>query len=316
MEIGNNMIVKKILQRMKNGTLIESFRKKTYVKIHIKKSKNNPEKYLINLGKICLKFKMNLNDPQTFNEKLNWNKLNYHNELMDFVVDKINAKKYVLSKNLDDIIIKTIGTYSNIEDIDYNSLPNSFVVKNTLDSGGVYICKDKKNININKLKEKLSSFKKEMFDGVHWALETAYSENNKIIVEELIDTLDGHSPADYKFFCFNGEPEFLFVGTERDIDVKFDFYDINFNWLNVRQGHKNNLNRPKKPKNYERMLDICRILSKDFPHVRVDLYNIDGKIYFGELTFYHFAGLTPFEPRKWDYEFGKFFDITKIQHLK
>ena len=309
------MDIRKILHKIKNKTLIETIRWKIYVKNHIKKANENPEKYLMGLGKILIGYKMNLTSPQTFNEKINWYKLNYHTELMDYVVDKINAKKYVISKGLEDIIIKTIITYDNVDEINYDNLPDKFVVKNTLDSGGVYVCKGKKYFDILKLKEKLSRYNKEMINGTHWALETAYSDNNKIIIEEMLDTTDGHSPADYKFFCFNGEPKFLFVGSERDIDVKFDFFDIDFNWLDVRQGHKNNKNRPIKPKNYDRMLEICRILSKDFPHVRVDLYNIDGKIYFGELTFYHFAGLTPFKPRSWDYEFGKYFNLPE-KHIE
>lgn len=305
------MIIKEVLHKIKNRTLIETVRRKIYVNKHIKNAYDNPKKYLIGLGKIRMGYKMDLDNPMTFNEKLNWYKLNYHTKLMDYVVDKIDAKDYVSSKGLQDIIINTIKTYNNVDELDYNVLPDKFVIKNTLDSGGVYVCKDKNCFDKQKLKEKLSSYKKEMINGTHWALETAYKDNNRIIVEELLETSDGHSPADYKFFCFNGEPQFLFVGSERDIDVKFDFYDIDFNWLDVRQGHKNNKNRPVKPKNYERMLDICRILSKDFPHVRVDLYNIEGKIYFGELTFYHFAGLTPFKPKKWDFEFGKFFDLPE-----
>ena len=253
---------------------------------------------------------MNLSNPQTFNEKLNWYKLNYHTQLMDFVVDKIDAKKYVISKGLEEIVIKTIITYNNVDEINYDNLPDKFVVKNTLDSGGVYVCKQKKLIDKQKLEEKLSCYNKEMINGTHWALEAAYSNNNRIIIEELLDTTDGHSPADYKFFCFDGEPKFLFVASERDTDVKFDFFDIDFNWLDVRQGHKNNKNRPVKPKNYERMLEICKILSKDFPHVRVDLYNVDGKIYFGELTFYHGGGCNSISPEEWDYKIGSWIDLN------
>lgn len=302
-------MIKKIIHKLKNHTFITDVRRKIYVKRYIKTAKDNSKKYLIGLGKICLKYEMNLNNPKTFNEKINWYKINYHTNLMDYVVDKINAKEYVSSKGLNDIVIKTIGTYDKLSDINFELLPNKFVIKNTSDSGGVFICKNKTKINIKSVEKKLSCFNKEMINGVHWALENAYSSNNRIIVEELLDTLDGHSPADYKFFCFNGEPKFLFVATNRDTNVCFDFYDTDFKWINVKNGHPNSNKEIIKPKNFEKMLDICRILSKDFPQVRVDLYNINGKIYFGELTFYHFAGLTPFKPDKYDLEFGNYFDL-------
>ena len=197
--------------------------------------------------------------------------------------------------------------------MDFSNLPNQFVLKNTLDSGGVYVCKDKSHLDKKLIREKLSAYHKEVFNGKHWALENVYTnEKNRIIAEKLIDTPDGHAPWDYKFFCFNGEPKFLFVGTDRDTEVCFDFFDIEFNHLEIKQIHPNSKKVISKPKNYERMIEICKVLSKDFPHVRVDLYNIDGTIYFGELTFYHFAALEPFSPKEWDYKFGQMFDISKI----
>lgn len=305
--------MKKIVNHIKNGTFVKVIRKKIYIKRNIHKAKNNPNKYLIGLGKIILNYKMNLENPKTFNEKLNWYKIHYSSKLMNYVVDKEKAKEYVKTKGLTDIIIPSFGVYNSIEDVDLANLPSKFVIKNTQDSGGVFVCKDKSNVKIDDIKNNLKLLNKEIIDGVHWALENVYvDDDNKIIVEDLLETKDGHSPYDYKIFCFNGEPKFFYVVSERDIDAKFDFYDLDFNWLDVRQGHDNNPHRPTRPENFERMLEIARILSKDFPHVRVDLYNIDGKIYFGELTFYHYAGLTPFSDIKWDLKFGEFFDITSI----
>lgn len=267
------------------------------------------KEYLIKYGKIRLGYKMNLDNPKTINEKLNWYKLNYRNDLMVTCTDKYSAKQFVREKGLEHILVKDYGVYDKVEDIDLNKLPNSFVAKVTGDSGGVVICKNKENFykqaenKFNNLDKDYSNENKEW----HY-----HHIKNKIIVEDLIETEDGHSPKDYKIFCFNGEPKFLFVASERDVDVKFDFFDLDWNHINVKQGHLNAKNKIKKPEKFDEMLDICRVLSKDFPHVRVDLYYENGKIYFGELTFFHFSGMTPFHPKKYDYIFGEYFDISSI----
>jgi len=135
---------------------------------------------------------------------------------------------------------------------------------------------------------------------------------NRIIIEEFIETEDGHAPKDYKIFCFHGEPKFLYVASDRDKNCKFDFYDLNWNKIPVTQTHIHNKKDINKPEKFEEMLEICRILSKDFPHVRVDLYYENGNIYFGELTYFHMSGMSPFWPKKYDYIFGEYFDISNI----
>ncbi len=275
-----------------------------------KKKFDNDKDYLVALGKARLGYKMDLDNPKTFNEKLNWYKLNYRNDLMVKCADKYDVKDYVRSKGLDYILVKDYGVYDKIEDINLNNLPNEFVAKNTGDSGGVVICKDK-SVFFEKAKEKLKGISK---DYSNYNKEWPYHFiKNRIIVEEIIDTDDGHSPKDFKIFCFNGEPKFLFVASERDTNVKFDFYDTNWNYIKVAQGHEHAKNPIKKPEKLDEMLEIARKLSKDFPHVRVDLYYEKGKIYFGELTFFHFSGLTPFWPKKYDYIFGEYFDIKNIK---
>ncbi len=310
-------MVKKIIKSLFKGIIIRD----TIKHFRIKKIMNNnsldDKKYLEKLGTLKLGYKFDLDNPTTFNEKLNWYKINYYNDLMPIVVDKGQVKKYVESKGLASILINTIGIYNSLDDVDLDKLPSSFVIKNTSDSGGVFICHNKTKINKKMIIDKLSDAQSYNFkNGKHIFRENIYNKfPNRIIVEELIKTSDGHNPNDYKFFCFDGEPKFLFVATERDVEVKFDYFDIDFNWIDVRQIHKHNKIRPQKPKNYDKMIEICKILSKDFPHVRVDLYNIDGDIFFGELTFYHDAGLTPFVPKEWDYRFGELFDISCIKQL-
>ena len=307
-------MIKKILYRLKRRELIKAIRLKFFRKKYAYNSKLTDVEYLSKFTKISLEYKTNLIEPKSFNEKINWYKLNYTNDLMSKVVDKISAKEYVKSKGLEEIIIPTIKIYNSIDDLDLNELPNEFIVKNTADSGGVFVCDDKAKLNINKVKIKFKKqINSQIYNGIHHLREHPYENvKNKIIVEELIKTSHKGAPYDYKFFCFNGKPEFLYVCTEREKDVKFDFFDIDWNWLDVKQGHKNAKVHPKKPENYEKMLEICQILSKDFPFVRVDLYNENGKIYFGELTFYHMGGIVKFEPKCWDFEFGKYFDIEKI----
>lgn len=292
---------------------LQFFEIKKKIRVYFFKRKKmdnyNDKEYLVALGKARLGYKMDLDNPRTFNEKLNWYKLNYKNDLMVKCADKYDVKDYIRSKGLDYILVKDYGVYDKVEDINLDNLPNEFVAKNTGDSGGVLICKDK-SVFFEKAKEKLKGVDK---DYSKYNKEWPYHFiKNRIIVEEIIETDDGHSPKDYKFFCFNGQPRFLFVGSERDTNVKFDFYDTNWNYIKVTQGHEHAKNPIKKPEKLEEMLEICRKLSKDFPHVRVDLYYEKDKIYFGELTFFHFSGLTPFWPKKYDYIFGNFFDINKI----
>ena len=270
----------------------------------------NDKEYLIKLGKIHLGYRMNLDDPKTFNEKLNWYKLNYRNDLMPICVDKWAVRQYVKDKGLEEILVKNYGVYDSVKEIDLNDLPEQFVAKVTGDSGGVVVCKDK-----NQFYDLIGN----KFDGLTKDYSNNFKEwpyhfiKNKIIIEELIDTEDGHAPKDYKFFCFNGEPKFLFVASERDVDTKFDFFDLDWNHINVKQGHLNSKYEICKPEKFNEMLKICKILSKDFPHVRVDLYFENNKIYFGEMTFFHFSGLTPFHPFKYDKIFGEYFDIDTIK---
>ena len=279
-------------------------RKLRNIFIHPLKNKGD-KKYLIDLGRVELGYKMNLDKPQTLNEKLNWYKLNYKNDLMVECVDKVKVYEYVKKCGLEHILIKRYGVYDRVKDIDLSKLPDQFVLKNNSDSGGVLICLNKESFfeKALKIEEKMKiDYSADLLEWPYKSIE------KKLLIEELIKTKDGCAPKDYKFFCFNGEPRFLFVASERDKEVKFDFFDLEWNHIPVKQGHLNSNKKIEKPSKLKEMLNICRILSKDFPHVRVDLYYENDKIYFGELTFFHFSGLTSFYPKKYDYIFGKYFD--------
>lgn len=258
-----------------------------------------------------LGYKLDLKNPKTYNAKLQWLKLYDKRPEYTKMVDKVDAKDYVASLIGDKYVIKTLGVWNSIDDINWDSLPNQFVLKSTNDSGGVVVCKDKSLLDIQKAKEKLR------FTGgrdyAEISKEYPYKNvSHRYIAEEYIEDESGFELKDYKIFCFDGEPKFLFVATGRQQnDTRFDFYDLNFNHLPVLNGHENAEIWPSKPQNFDEMLDVARKLSKNIPHVRVDLYNVNGKIYFGELTFFHWSGIVPFEPFDWDYKFGEYLNLPK-----
>jgi hypothetical protein len=221
------------------------------------------------------------------------------------------VKKYISAKIGNEYVIPTLGIWDKFDDIDFDKLPDQFVLKCTHDSGGIVICTDKSNFNVNSAKRKIEKSLK--FNFFYIAREWAYkSVKPRIIAEMYMMDESGLELKDYKFFCFNGEVKALFIATDRNTkneETKFDFYDINFNHLPIRHGHPNAIKPIDKPFGFEKMIEIASILSKNIPHVRVDLYNINGKIYFGEFTFFHHAGFVAFEPDEWDYIFGNWIQL-------
>ena len=257
--------------------------------------------------------KLDLKHPKTYNEKLQWLKLYDRNPIYTTLVDKIKVKEWVAEKIGSQYVIPTIQIWDKIEQIDLNSLPEHFVLKTNHDSGGLSICKNKQSFidNWSETSNKISnSIKTDYYrkTGREWPYKHI---DRKIFAEELIESQEEDIP-DYKFFCFNGEPKYLFVATDRHNrkeDLKFDFFDIDFNYLPIKNGHENSQLKIKKPQNYDEMIKVAKILSKDLKHVRIDLYNVNGKIYFGEITFFHNCGFVPFDPEEWDYRFGDLITI-------
>lgn len=254
----------------------------------------------------------NLKNPQTYNEKLQWLKLNdIHPEYAE-IVDKHLAKEYVKRVlGNDEIIIPTLGVYDSFDEIDFSKLPNQFVLKTTHDSGGVVVCPDKGKFNKEEARAKLERSLKNNYYFEHREYPYKYVKP-RIIAEQFMVDESGTELKDYKFFVFNGKCKMLFVATDRSIgDVKFDFFDEKFNHLPFVQGHPWAEKEIKKPVGFERMVQLAEELGNPFPHVRVDLYDINGKIYFGELTFFHFSGNVPFEPVEWDYKIGEWLNLPK-----
>ncbi len=254
----------------------------------------------------------NWKDPQTFSEKIQWLKLYNRNPKYTIMVDKYAVKDYVAELIGEEYVIPTLGVWDRPEDIEWDKLPEKFVLKTTHGGGntGVVICKDKSTFDKQKAVKKLN---KGLKQDIYITLREWPYKNvpRRILAEKLIESESGDLP-DYKFFCFDGVVKALFVGSERETgDVKFDFFDADFNHLDLVQSHPMSGRKLEKPVGFEEMKLLATKLSKGIPHVRVDLYNVRGKIYFGELTFFHHGGVTPFHPQKWDYTFGSWITLPQ-----
>ncbi|MBQ0036859.1 MAG: glycosyl transferase [Firmicutes bacterium] len=253
----------------------------------------------------------NLKNPKTYNEKLQWLKLYDRRPIYTTMADKYEAKQYVASTIGDKYIVPTYGVWNKFGEIDFDSLPNQFVLKCTHDSGGVVICKDKSKFDIEKAKEKINKSLNTNY--YYHSREWPYKDiKPRIIAEKYIEDESGDL-TDYKFFSFDGETKALYVATDRQSkeETKFDFYDDKFIHLDLVNSHPNSSKENKKPKQFEEMILLANKLSKGYPHIRVDFYEVNGEIYFGELTFYHMSGFQPFYPEKWDYIFGEWIKLDK-----
>lgn len=234
------------------------------------------------------------------------------------MVDKVAAKKHVKDIIGSEYIIPTLAVYENVNEIDFDLLPNQFVLKCTHDSGGIVVCSDKEKLNVEEAQKKLQKGLKRsyFYQNREWPYKNV---PRRIIAEKYMVDESGYELKDYKFFCFDGKVELLFVATDRtkmDEETKFDFYDANFNHLPFKNGHPNSSKPIMKPKGFEQMKHLAEKLSKGFPHLRVDLYNVNGKIYFGELTFFHFSGMESFEPAEWDLKLGEMINIVGCTQCK
>lgn len=269
-------------------------------------------KYFLTFGK-----KLNLKAPSTYNEKLQWLKLYFRKPIMTIMVDKCEAKHYVSEIIGDEYIIKTLRVWNSFDEIDFDCLPSRFVLKTTHDSGGVVIVKDKQNFD--RLQAKSIIEKSLRNDFYICSREWPYKNVKRRIIAETYMEDETGELRDYKFFCFDGKVKSLFIATDRQVigeDTKFDFYDEEFNHLPFTNGHPNSKKRIPKPENFNEMKRLAEKLSAGFPHIRVDLYSINGKIYFGELTFYHWSGLVPFNPNVWDFKFGEWLKLPSQPYKK
>lgn len=261
--------------------------------------------------------KLNLKNPIRYTEKIQLYKMYYRNPDLPICVDKYEVRSYVSKKGLSHILNILYGVYDVAEDINFKDLPDRFVIKTTDGGGGqnILMCRQKAELDIPKTILDVNSWlnKKDIDPGREWAY--TRMKKSRIIVEKLLE--DPEKPEagiqDYKFFCFSGKPYMICVDSDRFIGHKRNIYDLNWNKLNiVFNDYPLTDMVDEKPDNYEEMLSIVRKLSEDFPHVRVDLYDIGGKIIFGELTFYPSSGYCHFVPDNFDHILGNQFDISSF----
>ena len=261
--------------------------------------------YRLKIGK-----KLRLNPPVTFNEKIQWLKLNDKKPLYTKMVDKYEVREYIKEQIGEEYLVPIYGVWENIEDISFQKLPKSFVLKCTHDSGSVILCENKDELNIQEVKKKLRSriTKNSFWYGREWV----YKEvKPRIIAEEYLkDRSNLYLPV-YKFFCFNGEPKIIqSIQNDKQENESIDYFDINWNLLKIKQRFPNSETPFSKPDRLNEMLEIAKKLSKGIAFLRVDLYIINNKIYFSENTFYPDAGYSIFEPEDWDKKLGDWINLS------
>ena len=259
-------------------------------------------------------YPLDLENPKTFSEKLQWLKVNYRNPIQTVMVDKHEAKNFIAERVGSQYIIPTLAVWDSVEDIDFDALPNQFVLKSTHDSGGIVICKDKSSLDFEAAKAKLSVSLKRDYSKI--AREWAYQNvPRRIIAEEYISELGKNDLLDYKMYSFHGEPKLTVVCSNRfsKIGTRMNFYDINWEPMGIHFGHYPPLPTEfPKPATYEEMKRLTAELSKDCPFLRVDFYEIKGRLYIGELTFFPGAGFEKFRPMTKDYELGEWLHLETV----
>ena len=274
-----------------------------------------PDKLFLKISyKIKTGRTLHLDNPQTYSEKLNWLKIYDRNPLYTKLVDKYEVRDYVKEKIGEEYLFPLLGVWDKYEDIDFDKLPNRFVLKCTHDFGSVVLVDDKAKLDKDKAKESINDELKYNF--YYRAREWAYKNvKPRIIAEQYME--DGNKRLiDYKFFCFNGKVEFMFIASGRGTDLRFDFFTKDFQHIKTTNGVPNANVTPKKPTCYDDMIKIAEKLAEGINNVRVDLYDIDGRIYFSELTFYHNGGMVVFNPYEIDRRLGEKFVLKKYDGAK
>jgi len=246
---------------------------------------------------------LNLDSPETFNEKLQWLKLNYRKNVMTICADKYAVREYVSNILGKDVLNELYGVYNHVNEIDFENLPKKFVLKVTHGSGQNLITQDKNSVDWPTEKKLLNFYMRSnhYLEGREWVYKGIPP---KIICEKYLDE-QGKPPVDYKFFCFNGEPKLIQLDLDRFDGHKRNMYDINWNILPFEFAHNQDSKVVQKPKELTLMLDYAKKLAGNFPFSRVDFYLVDGVIIFGEITFYPEQGLGKFTPESYNLTLGK-----------
>jgi hypothetical protein len=267
------------------------------------------EKYLRLKYSLRFKKELNLQEPKGFNEKLNWMKLNFRNPIFTMMADKYWVKQYVADKIGSEYIVPCYGCWSRVEDINFDALPDRFFLKSTHDSGGGIFVDKKVGLDMNRIRKR---FNKKTLRGKNWywyLREFPYKNiEPRIIAEEYLDEGTGHELHDYKFYCFKGEPRFMYI-TNKGKKIYENFYDLNFNPVDISHGYERVIPEFSRPENFEKMIELARILSAGLPFIRIDFFNVNQKLYFGEFTFYDWGGMKPLN-EQWESELGNMIELN------
>lgn len=264
-------------------------------------------KYRFHMGK-----DPNFEDPKTFTEKLQWLKVYDHRPEYTAMVDKHQAKRFVAERIGEEYVIPTLGVWDRPEDVDFDGLPDRFVIKCTHDSGGLVVCKDKSKLDRDGARKKLTACLKRDYYQVHreWPYKNV---PKRIIAEEYMEDAGDGELRDYKFFTFGGVPKVLYIaqGRGKGQPTVADFFDMEGNHLPFTIDHDTAPVPPHLPENFRLMQQLAARLSQGTPQLRVDFYEVNGKVYFGEMTFFHCSGFAAFHPESWDETFGSWVTLPE-----
>lgn len=256
--------------------------------------------------------KLNIKNPKTFNEKLQWLKLYDRNPLYTILVDKYRFREYIADKIGQEYLIPLLGVWDNFEDIDFSKLPNQFVLKCTHDSGGQVICKDKSKLNIEEAKNIINKSlqRNYYYNGREWPYKNV---KPRIICEKYMVDKSGTGLKDYKLMCFNGKVKCSFVCLNRNTPngLNVDFYNVNWSPMPVKRHYPCSGTFTPRPKNYNKMIFCAEKLSKDISFARVDFYEINNQLYIGEITLYPGSGFEEFTPESYDELFGNWLKLPE-----
>ena len=270
-----------------------------------------PDKLYIKIKyRLCIGKKLDLNKPQGLNEKMQWLKLYDRNPLYTNLVDKYKVREYIKNTIGEEYLIPLLGVYDGYDEIDFNSLPKEFVLKPNHTSGDIYICHDKDQIDHRKLEKDIKRWLKRKYYWIHreWPYKNV---KPRIVCEKYMVDHESGDMKDYKIECFNGKATGTYVCLLRESTegLAIDYYDRNWNFIPGGVDFRNSGILLQRPKNFNKMIEIAEELSKDIPYVRIDLYEINGQVYFGELTFFPGAGFVPFKPDSFDYLLGSWLEL-------
>ncbi len=258
--------------------------------------------YLKIIFRLCVGYKLNLKSPKTFNEKLNWLKLYYRKPEFAIMADKYRVKKYVAERIGEEFVVPNYGVWNSFDEIDFSVLPNQFVLKTTNDSLGTILCRDKSNFDYEKAKKHIETGLRRNYYYI-WR-EFGYRDvPRRVIADKYLDDGNGAQLLDYKFWCFNGVPKYMYCTIKGD-GVFENFYDMEFNPIDINHGFPRHQPEFEKPKRFELMKELASKLSNGLPFVRVDFFYVNNHVYFGEFTFYDWAGIKPFNDIEWDKKLG------------